>query len=71
MEQVMLRGWRRLAAPRTNVSKLMVQEFYANAAISYEEAAEQDELPYKQPQQHGDADFQQPYYLGKYTESYQ
>ncbi|MED6163527.1 hypothetical protein PIB30_080834 [Stylosanthes scabra] len=39
-EQVMLRGWRRLAAPCTN-------EFYANAAISDEEAAEQDELPYK------------------------
>ncbi|MED6201336.1 hypothetical protein PIB30_094005 [Stylosanthes scabra] len=47
LEQVMLRGWRRLAAPRTNVSELMVQEFYANAAISDEEAAEQDELPYK------------------------
>ncbi|MED6128227.1 hypothetical protein PIB30_095564 [Stylosanthes scabra] len=47
MEQVSLRGWRRLAAPRTNESELMVQEFYANAAISDEEAAEQDELPYK------------------------
>ncbi|MED6225902.1 hypothetical protein PIB30_098061, partial [Stylosanthes scabra] len=40
MEQVALRGWRRLAAPRTN-------EFYANAAVSEEEAVEQDELPYK------------------------
>ncbi|MED6116890.1 hypothetical protein PIB30_104542 [Stylosanthes scabra] len=38
---------RRLAAPQTSVSKLLVQEFYANAAISDEEAAEQDELPYK------------------------
>ncbi|MED6175497.1 hypothetical protein PIB30_078924 [Stylosanthes scabra] len=47
MEQVMLRRWRRLAAPHTSVSKLLVQEFYANAAISDEEAAEQDELPYK------------------------
>ncbi|MED6199268.1 hypothetical protein PIB30_074332 [Stylosanthes scabra] len=47
MEQVLLRGWRRLAAPRTNVSELMVQVFYANATISDEEAAEQDELPYK------------------------
>ncbi|MED6212502.1 hypothetical protein PIB30_083927 [Stylosanthes scabra] len=47
MEQVMLRGWRRLAAPHTSVSKLLVQEFYVNAAISDEEAAEQDELPYK------------------------
>ncbi|MED6112519.1 hypothetical protein PIB30_062446 [Stylosanthes scabra] len=47
MEQVMLRGWRRLAAPRTSVSELMVQEFYANAAISDKEVAEQDELSYK------------------------
>ncbi|MED6188786.1 hypothetical protein PIB30_089225, partial [Stylosanthes scabra] len=47
MEQIMLRGWRRLAAPQTSVSKLLVQEFYANAAISDEEAAEQVELPYK------------------------
>ncbi|MED6150230.1 hypothetical protein PIB30_070399 [Stylosanthes scabra] len=47
MEQVALRGWRRLAAPRTNVSELMMHEFYANAAVSEEEAAGQDELPYK------------------------
>ncbi|MED6115559.1 hypothetical protein PIB30_091806 [Stylosanthes scabra] len=37
MEQIMLRGWRRLAAPQASVSKLLVQEFYANAAISDEE----------------------------------
>ncbi|MED6152355.1 hypothetical protein PIB30_091191 [Stylosanthes scabra] len=47
MEQVILRGRRRLAAPHTSVSKLLVQEFYANAAISDEEAVEKDELPYK------------------------
>ncbi|MED6207075.1 hypothetical protein PIB30_032527 [Stylosanthes scabra] len=47
MEHILLRGWRRLAAPMTSVSKLLVQEFYANAAISDEEAAEQEELPYK------------------------
>ncbi|MED6128013.1 hypothetical protein PIB30_093542 [Stylosanthes scabra] len=47
MEQILLRGWRCLAAPMTSVSKLLVQEFYANAAISDEEAAEQEELPYK------------------------
>ncbi|MED6173649.1 hypothetical protein PIB30_061641 [Stylosanthes scabra] len=47
MEQIALRGWRRLAAPRTSVSKLLVQEFYANAAVSDEEAAKKDELPYK------------------------
>ncbi|MED6199677.1 hypothetical protein PIB30_078155 [Stylosanthes scabra] len=40
MEQILLRGWRRLAAPMTG-------EFYANAAISDEEAANEDELPYK------------------------
>ncbi|MED6176091.1 hypothetical protein PIB30_084532 [Stylosanthes scabra] len=47
MEQIALRGWRRLAAPCTDISKLLVQEFYANAAISDEEAAVQEELPYK------------------------
>ncbi|MED6116223.1 hypothetical protein PIB30_098082 [Stylosanthes scabra] len=39
MEQITLTGWRRLAAPRTSVSKLLVQEFYANTAVSDEEAA--------------------------------
>ncbi|MED6211918.1 hypothetical protein PIB30_078187 [Stylosanthes scabra] len=47
MEQIALRGWRRLAAPRTDISKLLVQEFYANAAVSNEEATVQEELPYK------------------------
>ncbi|MED6212068.1 hypothetical protein PIB30_079689 [Stylosanthes scabra] len=47
MEQILLRGWKRLAAPMTGVSKLLVQEFYANAAISDEEEANEDELPYK------------------------
>ncbi|MED6201321.1 hypothetical protein PIB30_093758 [Stylosanthes scabra] len=47
MEQIALRGWRRLAAPRTDISKLLVQEFYANAAVSDEKAAAQEELPYK------------------------
>ncbi|MED6176869.1 hypothetical protein PIB30_092457, partial [Stylosanthes scabra] len=37
----------KVGSPHTSVSKLLVQEFYANAAISDEEAAEQDELPYK------------------------
>ncbi|MED6150980.1 hypothetical protein PIB30_077931 [Stylosanthes scabra] len=31
----------------TGVSKLLVQEFYANAAISDEDAVNEDELPYK------------------------
>ncbi|MED6199921.1 hypothetical protein PIB30_080326 [Stylosanthes scabra] len=47
MEQIALRGWRRLAAPHTDISKLLVQEFYANAAVSDEEAAVHEELPYK------------------------
>ncbi|MED6185941.1 hypothetical protein PIB30_061992 [Stylosanthes scabra] len=47
MEQIALRGWRRLAAPRTDISKLLVQEFYANAAVFDEEAVVQEELPYK------------------------
>ncbi|MED6176144.1 hypothetical protein PIB30_085198 [Stylosanthes scabra] len=47
MEQRALRCSRRLAAPRTHISKLLVQEFYANAAVSNEEAAAQEELPYK------------------------
>ncbi|MED6173842.1 hypothetical protein PIB30_063471 [Stylosanthes scabra] len=47
LEQIALRGWRKFAAPRTDISKLLVQEFYANAAVSDEEAAVQEELPYK------------------------
>ncbi|MED6200756.1 hypothetical protein PIB30_088353 [Stylosanthes scabra] len=47
MEQIALRCWRRLAAPRTDISKLLVQEFYANAVVSDEEAVAQEELPYK------------------------
>ncbi|MED6114199.1 hypothetical protein PIB30_078057 [Stylosanthes scabra] len=42
-----MQGEERLAAPRTDISKLLVQEFYANAAVSDEEAAVQEELPYK------------------------
>ncbi|MED6165189.1 hypothetical protein PIB30_097244, partial [Stylosanthes scabra] len=30
MEQILLRGWRRLAAPMMGVSKLLVQEFTMN-----------------------------------------
>ncbi|MED6124584.1 hypothetical protein PIB30_060218 [Stylosanthes scabra] len=46
-EQIALRGWRRLAAPMTGISKLLVQEFYANAAASDEEVANAEQLPYK------------------------
>ncbi|MED6164633.1 hypothetical protein PIB30_092132 [Stylosanthes scabra] len=57
MEQITLRGWRRLAAPRTDISKLLVQEFYANAAVSNEEAAAQEEFPYKSFIRGKDVDF--------------
>ncbi|MED6226445.1 hypothetical protein PIB30_103832, partial [Stylosanthes scabra] len=46
-EQIALRGWRRLAAPTTGISKLLVQEFYANAAVSDEEVENVGQLPYK------------------------
>ncbi|MED6140082.1 hypothetical protein PIB30_089777 [Stylosanthes scabra] len=46
MEQISLRGWRRLAAPTTGVSKLLVQEFYANATVSDEKVANANQLPY-------------------------
>ncbi|MED6177931.1 hypothetical protein PIB30_102826 [Stylosanthes scabra] len=46
-EQIALRGWRRLAAPTTGISKLLVQEFYANAAVLDEEVANAEQLPYK------------------------
>ncbi|MED6224093.1 hypothetical protein PIB30_080446 [Stylosanthes scabra] len=46
-EQIALRGWRRLAAPMTEISKLLVQEFYANAAVSEEEMEHAGKLPYK------------------------
>ncbi|MED6177656.1 hypothetical protein PIB30_100213 [Stylosanthes scabra] len=46
-EQIAQRGWRRLAAPMTEISKLLVQELYANAAVSDEEMEHAGQLPYK------------------------
>ncbi|MED6188289.1 hypothetical protein PIB30_084534 [Stylosanthes scabra] len=46
-EQIALRGWRRLAAPTTGISKLLVQEFHANAAVSDEKMENAGKLPYK------------------------
>ncbi|MED6187487.1 hypothetical protein PIB30_076925 [Stylosanthes scabra] len=46
-EQIALRGWRRLAAPTIGISKMLVQEFCANAAVSEEEVANARKLPYK------------------------
>ncbi|MED6224700.1 hypothetical protein PIB30_086550 [Stylosanthes scabra] len=46
-EQIALRGWRRLSAPMTGISKHLVQELYAKAAVSDEEVANTEQLPYK------------------------
>ncbi|MED6176210.1 hypothetical protein PIB30_085898 [Stylosanthes scabra] len=46
-EQIALRGWRRLAAPMTEISKLLVQEFYANVVVSDEETEHAGKFPYK------------------------
>ncbi|MED6207999.1 hypothetical protein PIB30_040927 [Stylosanthes scabra] len=46
-EQIALRGWRRLASPRTKISKLLIQEFYANAVQTEEEIEQAEQHPYK------------------------
>ncbi|MED6199773.1 hypothetical protein PIB30_079033 [Stylosanthes scabra] len=46
-EQITRRGWKRLASPRQEIAKSMIQEFYANAARSEEEMEGLDEHPYK------------------------
>ncbi|MED6139125.1 hypothetical protein PIB30_080934 [Stylosanthes scabra] len=46
-EQIALRGWRRLASPRTKISRLLIQEFYANAVQTDEEIEQAEEHPYK------------------------
>ncbi|MED6109488.1 hypothetical protein PIB30_034083 [Stylosanthes scabra] len=45
--EITRRGWRRLANPRQEIAKAMIQEFYANAAFSEEEMEGLDEHPYK------------------------
>ncbi|MED6152770.1 hypothetical protein PIB30_095205 [Stylosanthes scabra] len=39
-EQIALRGWRRLAAPKPEISIDLIHEFYANAIIAEEEMEE-------------------------------
>ncbi|MED6139515.1 hypothetical protein PIB30_084551 [Stylosanthes scabra] len=56
-EQIALRGWRRLASPRTKVSKWMIQEFYANAVQSEEEMEQADQHPYKSYVRRVEVDF--------------
>ncbi|MED6177698.1 hypothetical protein PIB30_100541, partial [Stylosanthes scabra] len=46
-EQIANRGWRRLTNPRTKISKLLIQEFYANAARTDEEMESAAAHPYK------------------------
>ncbi|MED6224483.1 hypothetical protein PIB30_084540 [Stylosanthes scabra] len=46
-EQITRRGWRRLASPRHEIAKAMIQEFYANATRTEEEMEGIDEHPYK------------------------
>ncbi|MED6210985.1 hypothetical protein PIB30_069318 [Stylosanthes scabra] len=45
-KKIALRGWRRLAAPTTEISKMLIHEFYANAIITEEEREEHGGHPY-------------------------
>ncbi|MED6186010.1 hypothetical protein PIB30_062601 [Stylosanthes scabra] len=45
-EQILRRGWRRLASPRSEVAKTMVREFYANVARTKEQVAGLEQHPY-------------------------
>ncbi|MED6138461.1 hypothetical protein PIB30_074409 [Stylosanthes scabra] len=38
-EQIAKRGWRRLSKPRTKISKVLIQGFYANTVRTKEEIA--------------------------------
>ncbi|MED6188906.1 hypothetical protein PIB30_090497 [Stylosanthes scabra] len=46
-EQIALCGWRRLAAPKTEISETFIHEFYANAIITEEEREEHGGHSYK------------------------
>ncbi|MED6159639.1 hypothetical protein PIB30_044059 [Stylosanthes scabra] len=46
-EQIALRGWRRLAAPKPEISIDLIHEFYANAIITEEEMEEHGGHTYK------------------------
>ncbi|MED6212831.1 hypothetical protein PIB30_087235 [Stylosanthes scabra] len=46
-EQIALRGWRRLAAPKPEISEELIHEFYANAIITEEEMEEHGGHSYK------------------------
>ncbi|MED6137421.1 hypothetical protein PIB30_064881 [Stylosanthes scabra] len=46
-EHITLGGWRRLASLRTKISKLLIQEFYANAVQTDEEMEQAEQHLYK------------------------
>ncbi|MED6152167.1 hypothetical protein PIB30_089288 [Stylosanthes scabra] len=46
-EQIALCGWRRLAAPKPEISETLIHEFYANAIITEEEMEEHGGHSYK------------------------
>ncbi|MED6213146.1 hypothetical protein PIB30_090405 [Stylosanthes scabra] len=46
-EQIANRGWRRLSKPRTKISKVLIQYFYANAVRTKEEIASKEVYPYQ------------------------
>ncbi|MED6186854.1 hypothetical protein PIB30_070670 [Stylosanthes scabra] len=46
-EEIAKRGWRRLSKPRTKISKVLIQEFYANAVRTKEEVASGENYPYQ------------------------
>ncbi|MED6138335.1 hypothetical protein PIB30_073428 [Stylosanthes scabra] len=46
-EEIAKRGWRRLSEPRTKISKVLIQEFYANAIRTKEEVASGENYPYQ------------------------
>ncbi|MED6153205.1 hypothetical protein PIB30_099447 [Stylosanthes scabra] len=46
-EQIVLRGWRRLAAPKPEISEMLIHGFYANAIITEEEMEENGGHSYK------------------------
>ncbi|MED6140000.1 hypothetical protein PIB30_089013 [Stylosanthes scabra] len=45
LEQIGMRGWRRLSKPRTKISKVLIQEFYANAVRTEPEIASVEDYP--------------------------
>ncbi|MED6152551.1 hypothetical protein PIB30_093151 [Stylosanthes scabra] len=46
-KKIALHGWRRLAAPKTEISETLIHEFYANAIITEEEMEEHGGHSYK------------------------